>query len=239
MLDARQAPPLRSREEYEAGEDLRHRGNGHERVDVYADDTRGVDSTHVRGDERTLVTPLDPIAFVTEPAHQGGECARNARVSPPGPAERSREAVARNRWNHEMEGVGRVPATRTRIGQWADHVEELDDRSGPSVDEHQRGGVRLAGTHVQEVNVLAVDRGGELWVSVELGLVCAPIVGRAPVLGQLPQVALRDAAAPPPIRNGRSASTGASYPCGRSSGESDAIRPRRRRRAGSLARRVP
>src|SRR6202007_1592506 len=112
MLEARQTPSLRFREEYEAGENLHHRGNGHERVDVYADDVRGVDPTHVRGDERALVTPLDPIAFVAEPAHQLGEGARDARVSPSGPAERPGEAVARNRWNHEVESVGRVTAAR-------------------------------------------------------------------------------------------------------------------------------
>jgi hypothetical protein len=50
---------------------------------------------------------------------------------------------------------------------------------------------------MQEVDALAVDLRGELWVLVELGLLGAPVVPRAPVPGELTQVAQWYAAAPP------------------------------------------
>lgn len=47
-------------------------------------------------------------------------------------------------------------------------------------------GAGLAGLDVQEVDALAVDLGGELWVPVELRLLCAPVVLRVPVPGEFP-----------------------------------------------------
>ena len=64
-----------------------------------------------------------------------------------------------------MERVRRVAAVRARVGQRADDVEELDDRARPAVREQQRQRVRLGRAHVQEVDVLPVDLGGELRVA--------------------------------------------------------------------------
>src|SRR5262249_40084270 len=49
---------------------------------------------------------------------------------------------------------------------------------------------------VQEVDVLAVDLGRELWELVEAGLPLAPVVPRAPMLGQFLEIGERDASAP-------------------------------------------
>jgi hypothetical protein len=42
-----------------------------------------------------------------------------------------------------VEGVGRVAAVGTRIGERADDVEELCNRSGPAMGEEQGDGPRL------------------------------------------------------------------------------------------------
>jgi hypothetical protein len=52
------------------------------------------------------------------------------------------------------------------------------------VQEQQRHRAGLGGPDVQEVDVLAVDGGGELRDLVEPGLVRTPVVAGAPVLGQ-------------------------------------------------------
>jgi hypothetical protein len=95
-----------------------------------------------------------------------------------------------------VEGVGRVAAVGTRVAQWADDVQELGDRAGPPVDEHQRGGLGLGRANMREVKGLPVNVGGELGQLVQPGLVLAPVVAVGPVGGELPQVAGRDAATP-------------------------------------------
>ena len=76
-------------------------------------------------------------------------------------------------------------------------MQELGDGAGEAVRDQQRLGAGLAGPDVQEVDALAVDLGGELWVGVELRLGGAPVVAGPPVLRQLLQVAHRHAAGPP------------------------------------------
>ena len=78
-------------------------------------------------------------------------------------------------------------------------MEELGDGAGEAVGDQQRLGPGLAGPDVQEVDALAVDLGGELWVGIELRLGGAPVIAGAPVLGQLVQVAHWHAAGPPHV----------------------------------------
>ena len=73
----------------------------------------------------------------------------------------------------------------------------LDDRARPPVGEDERQGVRLGRAHVEEVDVLPVDRGRELRVLVEPRLPGAPVVAAAPVVGELLDVGARHAVAPP------------------------------------------
>jgi hypothetical protein len=72
-----------------------------------------------------------------------------------GSATRSRSALSKP----AIERVGRGAPGRSRVGKRRDDVEELDDRPGPPVDQHERRGVGLGRAHVQEVQVLPVDRG--------------------------------------------------------------------------------
>jgi len=57
-------------------------------------------------------------------------------------------------------------------------------------------GVGLGGTYVQEVDLLPVDLGEELWVGVQGRLLRPPVVGVAPVRDQVAEVAHRDAGVP-------------------------------------------
>jgi len=85
----------------------------------------------------------------------------------------------------------RVP----RVDKRADDPGELDDRARPAVGDDQRKVIGLGRSHVQEVDVLSVD-GDELGELVEARFVFSPVVGGAPVLGQLPQVVERHSIVP-------------------------------------------
>ena len=64
-------------------------------------------------------------------------------VASAGASARLGEGDARDRRDHEVEGVGRVAAVRPRIAQRRGHVEVLEDRHRPTVRADQRQGVRL------------------------------------------------------------------------------------------------
>jgi hypothetical protein len=80
--------------------------------------------------------------------------------------------------------------------QGADHVEELQDRTGPAVGEDQWQRVGVGRPDVQEVHVLAVDLGDVLRVLVDRGLLSAPVELPAPVAGQLTDPSQRDTEIP-------------------------------------------
>jgi hypothetical protein len=84
-----------------------------------------------------------------------------------------------------VERLRRVAPVCLRIGERADHVEELDERAGPTVREDQRERVRLGGADVQEVDVLPVDRGRELRDLVQALLDGPPVELVAPAAHQL------------------------------------------------------
>ena len=171
-------------------------GEGDQRVDVHADDPAGSHPADERGDEGAHVPALHAVAVVAEPVHQLGQRGGGAAVRPAGLGQRTGESVAGQRRDDQVEGVGGVAAVRGRIGERADQVEELHDRARPAVQEQQRGGVRLGGAQVQEVHAGPVDRGDELGEGVERRLVGPPVVLLGPVVGELTQVAGRNAALP-------------------------------------------
>jgi hypothetical protein len=163
---------------------------------VHADDVLGVGPADQRADERTLVAALHAVALVAEPAHQLGEGRGDAAVVPSRLTRGPGEAVTGDRRDHQMEGRGGVVAVGPRVAERPDDVQELHDRAGPTVDQHQRRGVGLGRADVQEVDPLAGDAGRELGELVQHRLVLAPIERGAPVLGQLFQVPERHAPAP-------------------------------------------
>jgi hypothetical protein len=68
-----------------------------------------------------------------------------------------------------------------RIGERADHAEELHHRARPAVQQQQRGGVGLRRAYVQEVDLLAVDGRRELRELVDAGFGLAPVEAVTPV----------------------------------------------------------
>ena len=93
----------------------------------------------------------------------------------------TRESVARQRGNHDIERVRCAPAMRGRIRQRIDDFQLLDDRAWPSVGDDDRQRVRILRPHMDEVNVHAIDFGGELRESVQPRLDLAPVVLRLPI----------------------------------------------------------
>ena len=112
-----------------------------------------------------------------------------------------------------MERVGRVSAVGPWIGERTEKVDELGDRARVPVGDDERQRIRLGRPDVQEVDALAIDRGGELGEPVQHRLVRPPVVLRAPILGQLLQVSERHAPAPAHSRGSRGpAGTGEPIP---------------------------
>ena len=104
------------------------------------------------------------------------------------PAELGRlvgEAVPGNGRQHEVERVLRASAVRGRVGEWADGLEQLDDRTRPAVRHDQRQRVLVRRLHVDEVDVEPVDLGLELRQRVQSRLALAPVVIARPVAGEL------------------------------------------------------
>ena len=95
------------------------------------------------------------------------------------------EAVAGDGRQHEVERVLGASAVRGRVGEWADGLEQLDDRARPAVRHDQRQRVLVGRLHVDEVDVQPVDLGLELRQRVESRLTPAPVVLGRPVAGEL------------------------------------------------------
>src|SRR5579885_1771 len=99
-----------------------------------------------------------------------------------------RETVTRQRRRNHGERIGGIAAVSTRIRQHRNDVHEFVDRTGPSVDEQQRFGIRSSAFFVNEMNLEAADLGTEMTEAVQMRLMLAPVVAGAPVLNQFAQV---------------------------------------------------
>jgi hypothetical protein len=128
------------------------------------------------------VAALRRVARVAQALHQRVPCAGDAVGVPAGARGLLREAVARDRRQHEVEGVFSAAAVRSGIGEQAHGVQQLEHRAGPAVRHHERHRVRVMRPHVDEVDVQAVDVCHELRQRIEPRLGLAPIVAGAPVL---------------------------------------------------------
>src|SRR5215218_7235785 len=148
-----------------------------------ADDVLGFDAGQHPGDAGADVATVGTVALIAEAAHQLGPCPGYARHVPARLPHRDGEPVARDRRSHHVEGICRVAAVGARVGERSDDAQELYNRAGVPVAYYQRERTGLGGSDVQEVDVLAVDGGGELRILVELRFLLAPIVSVLPVLG--------------------------------------------------------
>ena len=95
-----------------------------------------------------------------------------------------------------MEGVGRIGAADRRVAQRLDDLHHLGDRSGPAVKNEKRQGVRMIGTGVDEMDLLAIDVGGGVGPGVESSLGGPPVEPAGPVFAKLPEVAQIGAVVP-------------------------------------------
>ena len=154
-------------------------GEGAQVVDVHADDMIRVDAAQLGRDDRAGVAALGPVAVVAEAVHQLGPGLGHPAGVPAWPGERRGEAEAGQRRRDDMEGVGRVAAVASGVGQRADDFDELDDRAWPAVGDDQRQRARFGRADVQEVHVLAVDDRRELGELVQPGLLGAPVISVA------------------------------------------------------------
>ncbi len=161
-------------------------GEGDQTVDVDADDPVRCPAPHLGGDPGSAARPLDAVGAVAEPVHQLDEGARNAPGGPAGLGERAGEARAGCGGHDDVEVLRQGP----------DDVDELHERAGPVMHQEQRDGGRVLRADVQEVDVLAVDLGGELGEFVEFRLRLAPVEAVGPVRGQGLEVVGRHPPAP-------------------------------------------
>src|SRR5690606_24096949 len=101
------------------------------RVDMDADNMIWIEPAHLRRNKRAKVAPLRAIARVPQAAHQFDKGGRDACAVPTGVRDGAGETKVWHRRDDEEKGVAGVAAVAGRIGQRADHVKELDDRTGP------------------------------------------------------------------------------------------------------------
>ena len=156
----------------------------HEQVDVDAEQPLGCLATHRVGDTGAHVAALGDVAGVAEAAHQLRPRPPMRPTSQPELGRLGGEAVAGQGGQHEVERVLGAPAVRGRVGERADRLEQLDDRTGPAVRHDQRQGVRVRRPHVEEVDVHPVDLGHELRQRVQPRLAPAPVVLGRPVAAE-------------------------------------------------------
>ena len=96
-----------------------------------------------------------------------------------------RKRVSGHRRDHDIERIRCVAAVRGRVGERADDVQHLDDRTRPAVGDDHRQGVLVTRPDVDEMDVEAVDPGQELRDGVQPGLEPPEVVVAAPVPDEL------------------------------------------------------
>jgi hypothetical protein len=94
-----------------------------------------------------------------------------------------------------VESICGGAAVRLGVHERSDHVEEVQLRARVRVGQEQRGGVRVPGADVQEVDPLAVDFGEVAVVGVQPSLDGAPVEG-LPTLDHVAEVRRRRSVLP-------------------------------------------
>ena len=140
---------------------------------------------HRAGDRGAPVAALGDIAGVAEALHQLRPGAGDALGIPARAGRLAGEAVTGHRRDHDVECILRLAPVGRRIGQRLNDLQLLDHRTGPTVRDDERQGIRVTGLHVNEMNVDPVDLGHEHWQRVESRLHLAPVVIGPPVADDL------------------------------------------------------
>ena len=85
-----------------------------------------------------------------------------------------------------MKGVRRIPAISGRVGERADDLQLLDDRTRPAVRHDQRQRIRMLGADMDEVDVQPVNLGEEVRIGVQLRFELPPVIAGPPIVQHLP-----------------------------------------------------
>ena len=161
-------------------------GGGGVHVEVEPQDLAGVEGGEEGGDDGAPVSSLAVEPLVTQPRHQLNHRPRRLEAVVAHLLWGGAEPVAGYGGSHHLEHDVTTPG-----GEEGDDVQELHHRAGPPVDQQQ--GDDLLPLHrlrldVEEVDVEAVNVGGEVREAVDDLLLRPPVVGLDPVLRHLPQV---------------------------------------------------
>src|SRR5262249_39551366 len=133
---------------------VRARRRSPKEVQVEPDHPAGCLASHVLSDRGAPIPTLDAIPGIPQAIHQDDERLRHTPRSPAPSGSRSRESKPGERRDDYVKGRH---IRLSRLCQWLDESEELDDRPGPAVNEHQRYSVRARRALMNEVNLLAVN----------------------------------------------------------------------------------
>src|SRR5215217_4436401 len=110
---------------------------------MYAEQPRRRLPPHRLDDARPPISTLRDVAGVPQPLHENIPRTANALQSPARLGWSLRKAVARQRWDNDVEGVFRPTAERGRIGEWADELDLLEHGPRPAMRDDHRQCVRV------------------------------------------------------------------------------------------------
>ena len=133
--------------------------------------------------------------------HQGGDTIRHFRDAKPLLAGLKREPVSRQGGRHHREGIARIATESCRIGQTRDDIEKLENRARPAVQQEQRHRVGADASHMQVMEIDAVEPDAELRERIQRGFLGPPVECVTPVFGELAKMA--DIGAVSPCSTGR------------------------------------
>ena len=85
------------------------------------------------------------------------------------------------RRNHDIKSILRLSAIGSRIGEWTDDLQLLNNRTGPAVRDDDGQRIGILRPNVNEVDVYSIDRCHELRQRLQLRLALAPVVIRRPI----------------------------------------------------------
>lgn len=144
-----------------------------------------VEVGHSLRDKVAPVATMDNETLMAQAFQQLGEDASGGNVVEALLVSGLAPAIAGNRWCDHLERQ----AIAVGFGEQRERLVVLEHRARPAVN-HQQGHHHLGGlrwAHADEVDVESFDLRQELWVSVQLRLLLAPVVLRAPVVDNLAQ----------------------------------------------------
>ncbi len=130
---------------------------------VHTDHRSRVVERHIGGDAGSEVAALRAVPLVPEALHQLMPQAGDVPARHAGARRALREAVPRQRWDHDVERRPRDPVRR-RLGQQRHERQQFDEAAWPAVRQDQRDPVAAGRPLVDEVDPYAVDLGPKLRV---------------------------------------------------------------------------